>query len=54
MNKETRGRKPNADKGKEVKISRGVYLYPKQLKRIEKRFGSLTKYIAAKLLDDNI
>jgi hypothetical protein len=37
-----------------LKISKTVSIDQKQLKRIEKRFGSLTKYIAAKLLDDNI
>jgi hypothetical protein len=38
----------------ETKQQKSVSILPSKLKRIEKRFGSLTKYIAAKLLDDNI
>lgn len=39
---ETRGRKPNKDKGKEVKVSRPVYLYPSDIEIIQAEHGSLT------------
>ena len=54
MTNETRGRKPNKEKGKEVKVSKGVYAYPKQFKRIEKRFGSLGKFFTHCLTQNQI
>jgi hypothetical protein len=42
---ETRGRKPNSEKGKEVKQSSAVYLYPSEKKKIIKKHGSLTAAI---------
>lgn len=42
---ETRGRKTNESKNKEVKKSYPVYLYPKDKDSIAKKHGSLTKAI---------
>lgn len=42
---ETRGRKPNADKGLETKKTYGVYLTATENKAIIKKHGSRTKAI---------
>lgn len=39
---------------KETKQQKSVSILPSKLKRIEKRHGSLTKYLEAKILQDNI
>lgn len=39
---------------KETKQQRSVSILPSKLKRVEKLYGSLTKYVDAKLLSDNI
>lgn len=52
--KETRGRKKNTAKGKQVKISKGVYMYPSQLAKINKEYGSLAAYWQKCLTADNI
>lgn len=49
---ETRGRKPNSDKGKEVKQSSAVYLYPSEKKKIIKKHGSLTAAILTTIKTD--
>lgn len=38
----------------ERKTSITVSIFPTQLKRIEKRYGSLTKYLTEKMIIDNI
>lgn len=54
MKQETRGRKKNETKGLEVKETVGIYLYPKQIKRIEKRFKTVGKFIEHCITTNNI
>lgn len=39
---------------KETKQQKSVSILPSKLKRVEKRHGSLTKYLELKMLEDNI
>lgn len=42
--RETRGRKKNVDKGMPKKISKGIYVYPDELKKIIEKHGSLSAF----------
>ena len=46
--------KPVKQVKKETKQQRSVSILPSKLKKVEKRFGSLTKYVDTKLEEDNI
>lgn len=51
MNKPKIGR---PKKTGEKKVQQSVSILPSKLKKVEKRFESLTAYVHAKLLQDNI
>lgn len=46
--------KPTTKVKKETKQQRSVSILPSKLKKVEKRYGSLTKFVEAKLLEENI